>query len=300
MNFELNIESTHIPVLSNEVLEYLDLKSGDTVFDGTLGMGGHSLQICKKIMPKGRLIAVDRDINAINIAKKRLEPYLDKISLYNMPFSEIQQIFDDCQTSEINKGLLDIGISSLQIDTPERGFSFRFNEALDMRMDNSQELTAERLIATLPEKELADTIYNYGEERFSRRIAKRIVAHRRKMSIKTTGELASIVRESVPGRSKIDKATKTFQALRIAVNDELGELERFLDEIFDFLAINGRLAIISFHSLEDRIVKNAFRDAAKYGEFKLLTKRPVVAEEEESKKNPRSRSAKLRVIERIG
>jgi 16S rRNA (cytosine1402-N4)-methyltransferase len=282
----------------DQVIDLLNPCSGDIFFDGTLGFGGHSYEICRKIMPEGIHIGTDRDLKALNEAKLKLMEFSDRSHLYNLPYSRFTEVLKDCGLQAVDKVLLDIGVSSMQLDDASRGFSFQTNAPLDMRMDTKQDHTAADLIAQLPEKELADLIYNYGEERFSRRIAKRIVENRRKKSIKTTEELASIVRASVPGRSKIDKATRTFQALRIAVNDELGELNRFLSEIFDCLSVNGRIAIICFHSLEDRIVKNAFRDAAKFDNFKLLTKKPVTAEDDEIKNNPRSRSAKLRVIER--
>lgn len=292
-------DSRHISVLMQEVIELLQLQQGDVVFDGTLGLGGHSSAICKKIFPGGRLIVTDRDMAAINIAKERLSDYLSDITIFNNPYSEIENILAECNLKAVDKVLLDIGVSSMQLDDAQRGFSFRFDAPLDMRMDRDAEISAEELISRTPETELADIIYKYGEERFSRRIAKRIVEERIKAPINTTGRLAEIVRRSVPGRSKIDKATRTFQALRIAVNQELEELEKFLDVIFDYMAPGGRIAIISFHSLEDRIVKNAFRDAGKFDDFKVITKKPVVASDEECELNPRSRSAKLRVVECI-
>jgi 16S rRNA (cytosine1402-N4)-methyltransferase len=268
--------------------------------DGTLGLGGHAAEISRKIGGEGTLVGIDRDENAMKIARENLADVDIKKHFYLEPFSRIPECLEDCKIDKVDAILLDLGVSSLQLDTPDRGFSFREDAPLDMRMDPQEGgATAADLVGSLPEKELADTIYNYGEERFSRRIAKRIVESRRKMSIKTTGVLAEIVRKAVPGRSKIDKATRTFQALRIAVNDELGEVERALDVLPYLLNAGGRMAVISFHSLEDRLVKHAFRELASDDEFKILTKKPLVAGDDECEKNPRSRSAKLRVIERL-
>ncbi|MHC4887429.1 MAG: 16S rRNA (cytosine(1402)-N(4))-methyltransferase RsmH, partial [Planctomycetota bacterium] len=211
----------------------------------------------------------------------------------------IPEVLTLLKRGRLDRVLLDLGVSSIQLDTAERGFSFRQDGPLDMRMDPSSGESAAELIQRLPEEELANLIYRYGEERLSRRVAKRIVEARRERSIKTTGELAEIVRRAIPGRSRIDKATRTFQALRIAVNDELGELQSSLDSVPMLLAPGGRFAVISFHSLEDRMVKLAFRDYASGGDFRVLTRKPIVAGSEEERLNARSRSAKLRVLERL-
>ncbi|MBN1256263.1 MAG: 16S rRNA (cytosine(1402)-N(4))-methyltransferase RsmH [Planctomycetes bacterium] len=292
----------HVPVLLHETLQLLAPKAGQTIVDATIGLGGHSSAILEKISPGGLLIGLDRDATAIQKAMEILAgvtPVSAEYRLFHAHFSSIKEVLQECGVECVDGVLLDIGVSSMQIDNPERGFSFMAEGPLDMRMSpENGSLSAAQIVANLSEKDLADLIYKYGEERFSRRIAKSLVEARREKTIRTTTELAEIVRRSVRGSSPIDKATRTFQALRIAVNDELGELEQALGIIPGLLAPGGRLAVITFHSLEDRLVKKSFREWNHPGEYKILVKKPVTASAEEKRVNPRSRSAKLRVLER--
>ncbi len=289
----------HVPVLLGPVLELLRPGPGMRVVDGTVGRGGHAERLVEAIGVHGALLAVDRDPEALDRARARLKDADARVLFEQASFCQIPQLLDAHELGTADRVLLDLGLSSAQLGRPERGFSFSEEGPLDMRFDpGSGGPTAAALLARLSEPELADLLHRYGQERFSRRIAKRVVRARGKKPIETTGELADIVRRAVPGRSRIDKATRTFQALRIAVNDELGELERALTVLPDRLAAGGRFAVISFHSLEDRLVKRAFR--ALPDEFREVTRKPVGPSAEEKRANPRSRSAKLRVIERIG
>jgi 16S rRNA (cytosine1402-N4)-methyltransferase len=288
----------HVPVLLPEVLELLSVPAGGTVVDGTLGLGGHAAALAERLGPEGLLIGLDRDPAALARARERLAGVRCRTHLQTARFSAIPEILDALGQPAADAILLDLGVSSLQLDSPERGFTFREAGPLDMRM--SPEETAESaldLLRRLDRTELADLIYAYGEERFSRRIAKSVVEAMRNKTIQTTEDLASVVRRAVPGRSRIDKATRTFQALRIAVNRELEELEAILETAPDRLALGGRLAVISFHSLEDRLVKRAFRERGREG-FTVLTKKPLTAGAAEKQRNPRSRSAKLRGLQR--
>lgn len=290
---------SHTPVLLHQVVALLQPRSDAIVVDGTLGLGGHSAALANVLGPGGLLLGVDRDASALKRAEARLKGGAVPCRFFHASFSAIPQLLVEVGVGEVDAVLLDIGVSSLQLETPERGFSFRHGGPLDMRMDpSSPGPTAQDLVMQLPEDELADMLWRYGEERFSRRIAKRLVAARAEGTIATTEDLARLVRRAVPGRSRIDKATRTFQALRIAVNDELGELERALETVPEVLAPGGRLAVISFHSLEDRLVKQRFRDWAEDDVFRLVTRKPVRPETEEAAANPRSRSARLRVLER--
>lgn len=263
-------------------------------WDGTFGNGGHSGAILNALGPEGTLVASDRDELARGFAGER---YGDDARFQFLPGS-LEEV-----VSQIPEGLSgwlwDLGVSTDQLVTPDRGFSFRFDGPLDMRMDPHQDFSAADLVNDTPEKELADLIYKYGEERFSRRIAAGIVALRSEGRIETTSALADVCRRVYPKkRHRIDPATRTFQALRIVVNDELGQLERTLPIALEKLAPGGRAVVISFHSLEDRIVKHCFRALHREGDYEVLTKRPLIADEEENSANPAARSAKLRVIAR--
>ncbi len=292
----------HVPVMLKEVLEGLQVKPGSVVIDGTLGFAGHSKEILKLIRPGGKLIGIDQDQDALRQAKINLSAESPDIHLVHHNFIEIDQILKNLGIKNVNAILLDLGISSFQIDSPERGFSLRKEGPLDMRMDVSGTFKASDIINTYTESDLADILKNFGEERFSRRIAKFIVEERKKTTIQTTTHLAQIVVRALGMRGKNQKihpATRTFQALRIVVNDELNRLALTIDRAVSLLKKQGRLAVISFHSLEDRIVKTKFRELAKEKKMQLVTKKPLYPTEEEISINPRSRSARLRVAERV-
>ncbi len=292
----------HVPVLLDEALEYLNVRPGGVYVDATLGLAGHSSAIAKRLGAKGRLICFDRDPQAMEAAKARLEEVRAEIGS-EMPevvfepraFSEASSLIEP---GSLDGLLADFGVSSLQLDEAHRGFSFRTDGPLDMRMDTRSGETAEQVVNQEDENELADLIYEFGEERRSRRIARAIVRAR---PITTTAELARVVSAAAPSMKgdKIHPATRTFQALRIRVNDELGEIRTLLESAPSLLKPGGRLVLISFHSLEDRLVKDAFREAGRDKIFEVLTKKPVVAGEQEELRNPRSRSAKMRAVAKI-
>jgi 16S rRNA (cytosine1402-N4)-methyltransferase len=292
----------HVPVLLEESLDYLNVQPGGVVVDATLGLGGHSAAIARKLGGSGKLICFDRDPQAMELAKARLAAVAEELGA-EMPevryvaraFSEIAE---EIEPGTLNGLLADFGVSSLQLDEAQRGFSFRADGPLDMRMDTRSGETAEQVVNQADEEDLANLIYEFGEERRSRRIARAIVRAR---PITTTAELARIVSAEAPPikGEKIHPATRTFQALRIRVNDEMGEIRSLLKSAESLMKPGGRLVLISFHSLEDRQVKDAFKDAARAGVLEVLTKKPVVAKEQESLRNPRSRSAKLRAAEKI-
>lgn len=289
----------HEPVLLREVLEFLRPSNGDVIVDCTVGGGGHADAILEKVMPDGKLIGIDRDDEAIKAASERLARFKDRVVLRRGNFREVGSILNTLGVGEVNGLLFDLGLSSLQIEDEKRGFSIRLDGPLDMRMSRGDSIDARFIVNRLSEKEIEAIIRDYGEERFSRRIASAIVRGR---PVKTTGQLAEITERAMPGwsrRQKIHPATRTFQALRIAVNDELGALRSALKEMPQCLKKGGRVCAISFHSLEDRIVKHALRDYSKSGELEVITKKPVVAGDEERAANPRSRSAKLRVAQKI-
>ena len=290
----------HIPVMPAEVEGALDLKAGAVVVDATLGLGGHAAMMAAKIGAQGRLIGIDQDVRAIELAQVRLKDFQGRLDIVQSNFSRLDEVLEGLGVEAVDAVLLDLGVSSLQLDDPARGFSFRSDGPLDMRMADAG-TTAEDLVNELSEQELADLIFHYGEERFSRRIAQRIVQARAGQRIRTTGELADIILRSLPNgyqRDKLHPATRTFQALRIAVNRELEVLEEVLGKAFAHVKIGGRIAVIAFHSLEDRIVKEKFRALAREGFAALLTKKPLRPAEAEAADNPRSRSAKLRALER--
>jgi 16S rRNA (cytosine1402-N4)-methyltransferase len=288
--------TVHIPVLLNEVVEALDPREGGVFVDGTLGGGGHTRALAERIGQTGRVVALDLDPHPVRRAEQTLAgmPVLVATSSY----TDIPEVLDELRIQQVDGMLLDLGLSSDQLADANRGFSFQSDGELDLRFDPEHGEPAWKMLARLSEETLADVIYHYGEERFSRRIARRIVETRRTTPIRSASELAALVRSCVP-RSRghdIDPATRTFQALRIAVNGELDSLKLALRRLPERLRPGGRLAIISFHSLEDRIVKEAFRDDPR---LRVVTRKPVVATEEEAARNSRARSAKLRVAERV-
>jgi 16S rRNA (cytosine1402-N4)-methyltransferase len=293
----------HVPVLFDEVLNFLNVRPGGVVADLTVGLAGHSAGVARRLGAAGRLICFDRDPEALELAKARMDEVRAELG-EQMPAVEFvpkafSQAAEVIAPASLDGLLADFGMSSLQLDEPHRGFSFRQEGPLDMRMDTREGLTAEQVVNRIDENELADLIYEFGEERRSRRIARAIVRAR---PISTTAELAEIVSAAAPSMKgdKIHPATRTFQALRIRVNNELGEIRSLLKSAPSLLKPGGRLVLISFHSLEDRLVKDAFREAGHDGSFEVLTKKPVVAEEQEQMRNPRSRSAKLRAAEKLG
>ena len=289
-----------MPVMTAEVLQMLRPERGGLFVDCTVGLGGHA----RALLEAGatRLIGLDRDPDALELARETLAPWSDRVELVHADYRSLGDVLDRREARLVDGTLADLGVSSLQFDAPGRGFSFQRDEPLDMRMDRSEGDTAADLVARASERELADAIFTYGEERFSRRIARAIVEARVESPVATTGRLATIVRRAVPRRGfmRIDPATRTFQALRIWVNRELEGLDRFVEAAAARLAVAARLVIITFHSLEDRIVKHTLRALDRGGAgVKVLTKKPLVPGDEEVGRNPRARSAKLRGAERI-
>ncbi len=302
----------HIPVLLDAVLAGLAPQPGAALLDGTLGAGGHSAAWLRATAPDGRVLGFDRDAAALAAAQQTLAPFGARLTFVHASYADMRRIAPERGFAPVDALLLDLGYSSLQIDDPARGFSFRLDGPLDMRFDVQQPTSAADLVNRLPERQLADLIYEYGEERHSRRIARAIAAAR---PIETTGALAEIVARAVPrSKERIHPATRTFQALRIAVNDELDALERALPQAVDLLRPGGRLAVISFHSLEDRIVKQFMRRESQdcicppeqpvctcdhVATLREVTRKPLMADEAEVARNPRARSARLRVAERV-
>lgn len=295
----------HTPVLLAEVIAGLAPRPGGHYIDGTVGGGGHAAAILAASAPDGRLLGIDADPASLAAAGARLAPFGARAALLHGNVRDLTSLAQAAGFAPVDGIVLDLGVSSHQLDTAERGFSFLADAPLDMRMDPTTGETAADLVGTLPESALADIIYRYGEERGSRRIARFVVEARRKRPIETTGELAAIVERALGGRrGKLHPATRTFQALRIAVNRELESLEAALPQAVELLGPAGRLAVIAFHSLEDRIVKQFFRAESGYGgaetpvRLRIVTKKPIEAGEEETQANPRARSAKLRIAER--
>jgi 16S rRNA (cytosine1402-N4)-methyltransferase len=292
---------THIPVMTTEVLQYLRPEQGGLFVDCTVGLGGHSRALLEA--GASRIIGLDRDRDALARARETLAPWGDRVELVHGDYRAIDEVLESRQISRVDGALADLGVSSLQFDAPGRGFSFMRDEPLDMRMDRSAEETAADLVAQSSERDLADAIFQYGEERFSRRIARALVEARREAPVDTTGRLATIVRRAIPhrgGHVRIDPATKTFQALRIWVNRELDGLDRFVEAAARRLRAGARLVVIAFHSLEDRIVKHTLRALQQRdGLVQVLTKKPLVPGDGETDRNPRARSAKLRAAERV-
>jgi 16S rRNA (cytosine1402-N4)-methyltransferase len=299
-------QASHVPVLLKEAIDFLNVRRGGTYIDATVGLGGHSYEIAKRLGAPGHLIGLDKDPAALEIAREKLEgsagvstanPDWPKVTLLHRSFAEVGERFGKNSADGL---LADIGVSSSQLNDAARGFSFQAEGPLDMRMDPRSERTAEQVVNHLDERELADVIYEFGEERRSRRIARAIVRSR---PIRSTAHLADVIlaaaRPMNSEQRRIHPATRTFQALRIFVNRELDDLRALLEAAPRVLKPGGRVVVISFHSLEDRIVKDAFREGASQSWFRLLTKKPVTATEEESDRNPRARSAKLRAAEKV-
>ena len=310
------MEFVHQSVLLRPAVEALAIRPDGIYLDGTLGGAGHSFEIAARLTT-GRLIGLDRDEAALAAARERLKPYTDRVTLVHSNFAQLDQVLDRLEIPAVDGMLFDLGVSSPQLDDAERGFSYMHDAPLDMRMDRSGGLTAYEVVNTWPEAELKRILYTYGEERYAPRIAAAIGKRRAEKPIETTLELAEIIRGAMPPqalREKQHPAKRSFQAIRIAVNDELTAVEQMLSAAVDRLNPGGRLAVITFHSLEDRIVKSAFQAAAqgctcpkefpvcvcgKTPKVRILTRHPIVADEAELAENPRARSAKLRVAERI-
>ncbi len=310
------MEFRHTSVLLEETIDNLHIRPDGIYVDGTLGGGGHSFHIAEKLTEGGHLIGIDQDDEAIEAATKRLSPYKERVTIVRSNYRNVQKVLSDLQVDAIDGMMLDLGVSSYQLDNPERGFSYMVDTALDMRMDRRQSLTAGDIVNTFSQQELFRIIRDYGEDKFAQNIAKHIVSEREKAPIETTGQLSAIIDAAIPAKMKKTgghPSKKTFQAIRIACNKELEVLEDTIDTMIDLLKPGGRLCIITFHSLEDRIVKNAFRRnenpcicppefpvcvCGRVSKGKVITKKPILPSEEEMEVNARSKSAKLRVFER--
>jgi 16S rRNA (cytosine1402-N4)-methyltransferase len=292
--------TAHVPVLVEESLQQLQPARGGVFVDCTVGLGGHA----SAILAAGatQLLGLDRDAEALARARAQLAPWADRVTLVHADYRALDTVLDGHGLALVDGALADLGVSSMQFDEPGRGFSFQRDEPLDMRMDRSAGDTAADLVAQSSEEDLANAIFAFGEERFSRRIARALVAARRESPVATTGRLAAIVRRAVPhrgGHMRIDPATRTFQALRIWVNRELDGLDRFIQTAAHRLRAGARLVVITFHSLEDRIVKHTLRALAHTDAVRILTRKPIVPTDDEVQRNPRARSAKLRAAERL-
>ena len=310
------MEFRHQSVLLAETIDYLQVKPDGIYVDGTLGGGGHALEVCRRLTGQGRLIGIDRDADAIEAAQERLIDYKDRVTILRGNYCDMKSILAGIGVTSVDGILLDLGVSSFQLDTVSRGFTYRGDAPLDMRMDAGQALSAAEVVNTRSEEELVRIIRDYGEERYARNIARRICAERQKKPLTTTGELAEIIRSSIPAKSRAEgghPAKRTFQAIRIEVNNELGGLQDSLDELISLLRDGGRICIITFHSLEDRIVKNTFRKnenpcicppdfpvcvCGRVPTGFTVTRKPVLPGAEETAANRRAKSAKLRVFER--
>jgi len=286
----------HVPVLPTEVLTNLKIVSNGIYLDGTVGLGGHATLILEHLSHQGHFIGIDRDHEAILLCKKRLSSSTTPVSIFHNSYHNFHSILDEMEIDQVNGILLDLGLSSLQLDSNTRGFSYNVNSDLDMRFDSKQKLKAFHIVNQLSVNELADVIYNYGEERRSRVIARSIEKLR---PLRTVFDLVDAVKRSTPPNHRSRTMARVFQAIRIKVNGELEKLEKFLTRFIEKLAIDGQIVIISFHSLEDRLVKHSFKKLAAKGELSILTKKPIIATKKEQMKNSRSRSAKLRVARRI-
>jgi 16S rRNA (cytosine1402-N4)-methyltransferase len=311
------MEFSHVTVLLKETVDMLECKEGSVVVDCTLGGGGHSLELCKRIGPSGRLIAIDQDINAINHSKEKLAEFKNRITFVHDNFTNIKAILDNLNIEGVDGIIADLGVSSHQLDEAERGFSYMQDAPLDMRMDTSKGITAKDIVNEYNEQQLTDIISKWGEENWAKRIAKFIVEFRESEEITTTGQLVDIIKRAIPAKARQDgphPAKRTFQAIRIAVNNELDIIQQTITEGFDKLKSGGRMGIITFHSLEDRIVKQTYQSLSvgcvcppkmpicicnKKPVAKIITRKPMLPSEYEVNENPRSRSAKLRVAEKI-
>jgi len=297
----------HIPVLVGEVVLSLHPQPQGVYVDATVGEGGHAEELLRAIAPSGRLIAIDRDAEVLEVARQRLLPFGPRVDIVHAHAAELRSILDTLQVGQVDGILLDLGVSSYQLETVERGFSFAREGPLDMRMDRTAEQTAATLVNTLEEWELVNLITRYGEEHWARRIARAILRARRRAPLQTTQDLAGVITQVIPASARpprIHPATRTFQAFRIAVNQELSRLEDSLDEAIACLRLRGRLCVIAYHSLEDRIVKKTFQSYATSQDdarprVRVLTRKPVTCTSAERQANPRARSAKLRVLERM-
>ncbi len=311
------MEFAHIPVMLNECLEGLNIKADGTYVDGTVGGAGHSIEIVKRLSENGRLICVDKDGDALKAAGERLAPYKDRVTFIHDDYKNLVNELDSIGVGKVDGILLDLGVSSYQLDNAERGFSYMKDAPLDMRMDRSQRISAHEVVNGYTESELARILFDYGEEKLARQIARNIVRARSEKPIETTLELAKIVEDTYPAKTRWKfghPAKRTFQAIRIEVNDELSSLGEAVTAMARRLEKGGRMAVITFHSLEDRIVKSAFKELSlactcppdfpvcvcgKVQEVELVNKKPITASEEELENNSRSQSAKLRVIEKL-
>ena len=312
------MEFNHYSVLLNETIENLNIKPDGIYVDGTLGGGGHAYQVASRLSEKGRLIGIDQDADAIAAAGERLKEFGDKITIIRSNYANMKEVLHRIGVEKVDGIVLDLGVSSFQLDTPERGFTYRDENApLDMRMDDRQSLTAKDIVNGYSEMELYRIIRDYGEDKFAKNIAKHIVQEREKKPIETTGELTEIIRASIPMKVQVTgghPAKRTFQAIRIELNKELEVLQNNLDDMIDLLNPGGRICIITFHSLEDRIVKTNFKRnenpctcpsdfpvcvCGKKSKGKVVTRKPILPSEEELEVNSRSKSAKLRVFERV-
>ncbi len=312
------MEFHHIPVLLDEVIDGLQLQPSGIYVDGTLGGAGHSSQIASRLGEGGRLIGIDQDKDAIAAASKRLEPFGDRVTIVRDNYEHIPQILQQLGISSVDGILLDIGVSSYQLDNPERGFSYNSDEPLDMRMDQGSPVTAADIVNEKSQEELTRILRDYGEERYATNIARRIVQERENKPFTTTGDLVRVIRASVPMKMQEkygNPCKRSFQAIRIACNRELDVLQDSIDQLIDRLAPGGRLCIITFHSLEDRIVKNAFRRnenpctcppefpvcvCGRQSKGKVITRKPIVPSERELERNKRAASSKLRIFEKAG
>jgi 16S rRNA (cytosine1402-N4)-methyltransferase len=293
----------HTAVLKKEVLEYLDPKQNENFVDCTIGEGGHSEDILKKNGPEGKVLGIDLDPQQISASQWLHVQFKDRIVLVTDSYTNLTEIIGRKVFGPVNGILLDLGMSSAQLEAAHKGFSFKIDQGLDMRYnDETNYLTAEKVVNEWPEEKIEEILEDYGEEKFAKKIAKNIVEQRKLGRIKTTFQLIEIIKDATPSaywRGKIHYATRTFQALRIAVNDELENIKKVLPQAVSILAPEGRLAVISFHSLEDRIVKNFLASESKKGTIKILIKKPITASRDELGKNPRARSAKLRVAVKL-
>lgn len=310
------MEFKHVSVLLNECIEGLAVKPDGIYVDGTLGGAGHAFHVCEKLSEKGQFIGIDQDEAAIRTSTERLQPFGDRVHLVRSNYVNVKQVVKELQIDKVDGILLDLGVSSYQLDTKERGFSYMADAPLDMRMDQSRDFTAKDLVNSYPEEKLYEIIKHYGEERYAKSIARNICRKRQEKEIETTGELVDIIKSSMPAKAKNGKghpAKRTFQAIRIELNHELDVLQDALKDMVDLLNPGGRLCIITFHSLEDRIVKNFFRKmenpctcppdfpvcvCGKKPKGKVITRKPILPGEEELEINSRSKSAKLRIFER--
>jgi len=292
----------HTPVMLTEVLEYLNLSPGKIILDATTGTGGHSLQIAERIAKKGRLICIDRDQESLVVAQERLSQFKDTCEFVYGNFIDMDNMLKKLNIKKVDGILFDLGASSFQLDDPQRGFSFQAEGPLDMRLDRNSYICAYDLVNNLTQEEISTLLWSFGQERWHNRIARLLVQEREKNPIATTSQLSNIVIKAIPHRYKhgrVHAATRTFQAVRIAVNRELEALETVIKKAIQLLNTRARICVISFHSLEDRIVKLSFRQAASNGEIKIITPKPLTPKESEIKENPSSRSAKFRVAEKI-